>query len=98
MIILQVAPSGIDVNEVYNSMLAVDNIGSIHGLHIWSVSSSEVFLSCHICVQGGADVIATDDIIRNANSLLEEKYGIKHTTLQIEKSSLCNFDKGNCCR
>ncbi|MDY6935024.1 MAG: cation diffusion facilitator family transporter [Spirochaetota bacterium] len=95
-IFLQGVPDNIDIDAIYASMLAIDNIESIHGLHVWSVSSSEVFLSCHICLNN-FDLFDSDDIIINVNSMLEEKFGIGHTTLQLENRNLCNMD-GGCCK
>lgn len=95
-IFLQGVPDSIDANEVYNSMLAIKNIGDIHGLHIWSINSSEVFLSCHICIDENLTPINTDDIIRDTNQMLKEKFGINHTTLQVENTNICSTD-GVCC-
>ena len=96
-IFLQGVPKDIDTGEVYSNLLAVKNIASIHGLHIWSINSSETFLSCHICLKGDRDKIDTDDLIQNVNSILDEKFGIKHTTLQLENIDLCGTDD-ECCR
>jgi len=96
-IFLQAAPPHINTDDVYRDIAGLKHVGSVHGLHIWSISSSEVFLSCHICI-GDADAEAdTDEVIRNVNSMLEDKYGIRHTTLQVESVKICS-DVGTCCR
>lgn len=95
-IFLQGTPSNIDTDEVYRDIAGVDRVKSVHGLHIWSISSTEVFLSCHICVDGGG-TIDTDSIIQKVNLLLEEKFNILHTTIQIENTQMCSFS-GACCR
>ncbi|OHD65909.1 MAG: hypothetical protein A2176_03645 [Spirochaetes bacterium RBG_13_51_14] len=96
-IFLQGAPFHIDTDEVYRDISRIENVGSVHGLHIWSINSTEVFLSCHICVSGPAGGSNTDDIIRKVNSMLEDTYDIRHTTLQVENAQLCS-DAGTCCR
>lgn len=96
-IFLQGTPAHIDADEVYRDIGAVPDVGSVHGLHIWSINSAEVFLSCHICVSAAAGGSDTDDIIRNVNSMLEHKYGIRHTTLQVENTKICS-DSRTCCR
>lgn len=95
-IFLQGAPQNIDPEMVYNDILSLEGIEGIHGLHIWSVSSSEVFLSCHICLKQ-SNHKSSDGIIREVNSLLEKKYCISHTTLQIENTLLCRTENGDCC-
>jgi cobalt-zinc-cadmium efflux system protein len=96
-IFLQGTPAHINTNEVYDDISRVKNVGSVHGLHIWSINSSEVFLSCHICVSDEEVETDTDAIIREVNSMLENKYGIRHTTLQVENMKLCSI-AGECCR
>lgn len=97
-IFLQGTPPEIDADEVYKNILATAGVGSLHGLHIWSVSSSEVFLSCHVCVDQSLDITNTDKIIKRVNSMLEKKYGITHTTIQIENDEICDLKSGRCCR
>ncbi|MBN2401637.1 MAG: cation transporter [Spirochaetes bacterium] len=97
-IFLQGTPPDIDADEVYKNILATAGVGSLHGLHIWSVSSSEVFLSCHVCVDQSLDITNTDKIIKRVNSMLENKYGITHTTIQIENDEICDMKSGRCCR
>jgi cobalt-zinc-cadmium efflux system protein len=96
-IFLQGTPLHINADEVFNDIAGIEHVGSVHGLHIWSVNSSEVFLSCHICVETGEDEVDTDAIIRGVNSMLSEKYGISHTTLQVENVKICT-GTGPCCR
>ncbi|MCX8123612.1 MAG: cation diffusion facilitator family transporter [Spirochaetes bacterium] len=97
-IFLQGVPSRIDFDEVYNAILTIPQVATIHGLHIWSVDSNEIFLSCHICIKGGDSSLNTDSIIQAINTMLEEQFNITHTTLQIEHDNLCTLEGGNCCR
>jgi cobalt-zinc-cadmium efflux system protein len=97
-IFLQGVPSHLDADGVYRDISRIDRVGSIHGLHIWSVNSTEVFLSCHICVSvPEGETADTDEIIKNVNAMLEQKYGIRHTTLQVENTLICSTS-GPCCR
>ncbi len=99
-IFMQGAPTGMDVSEVQKSLEEVDGVKSVHGLHIWSVSSSEVFLSCHICLDAGYTSRSTDNLIVRINRMLRSRFGIHHTTIQIENKQMCGLDKKNneCCR
>ncbi|MBN2160916.1 MAG: cation transporter [Spirochaetes bacterium] len=96
-IFLQGTPSHINADEVYRELLGIAQVGSVHGLHIWSINSTEVFLSCHICVSEETGEANTDEIIRNVNAMLERKYGISHTTIQVENIRICS-DSKTCCR
>jgi cobalt-zinc-cadmium efflux system protein len=97
-IFLQGTPFGIDADEVKGDIHMIPGVGSVHGLHIWSINSSEVFLSCHICVDQSVENPDTDGVIKKVNSMLENKYKITHTTIQTEKAVICSNKNGECCR
>jgi len=97
-IFLQGTPKGINPDEVYKSILCVMDVASVHGLHIWSINSTENFLSCHICIDRNPDNVDTDSIINGVNNILEQKFKITHTTIQVENTNLCGLQNGNCCR
>ncbi|MBN2039950.1 MAG: cation transporter [Spirochaetes bacterium] len=97
-IFMQGTPAGIDSDEVYKNIERINGVQNIHGLHIWSINSSEIFLSCHILTDETEDGTDSDRIIKNVNSMLEKKYGISHTTIQIENKIICSNEEGRCCR
>jgi cobalt-zinc-cadmium efflux system protein len=97
-IFLQGTPPHIEPDEVLQSIISIKDVGGVHGLHIWSINSTEVFLSCHICMDSGDGTADTDKIIRNVNVMLDDTFGITHTTLQIEKKLICDIDSDICCR
>lgn len=96
-IFLQMAPRGIDTQEVYKSILETSGAKDIHGLHIWSVSSSEVFLSCHICMDQARGAVDSDKIISRLNTMLHDRFGISHTTIQVEAGKFCISGSTGCC-
>jgi len=96
-IFLQGAPAGIDTDAVYRGLLSVPGVAGVHGLHIWSISSSEVFLSCHLQSAAG-EGDDTDAVIAGANVMLERDFGITHTAIQVERGLACGRAGENCCR
>lgn len=96
-IIMQGTPAHMDTDEIRRDIAAVEKVGSVHGLHVWSINSNEVFLSCHICLDDPAGGGDTDAIIKNVNAMLERNYGISHTTIQVETTRICT-DPNLCCR
>lgn len=95
-IFLQGVPEHIRTGEVYDAILSVEGVTSLHGLHIWSINSKEVFLSCHICLDENMD--SSDMVIRSINGLLDERFGINHSAVQAEFGEFCGGHKENCCR
>jgi cobalt-zinc-cadmium efflux system protein len=53
----------------------------VHDLHVWEVTSGMPSLSAHVTVRAGCD---TQTHRRQLADLLEERFGIDHTTLQVE--------------
>jgi cobalt-zinc-cadmium efflux system protein len=94
-IILQAAPSNIHPHQVAQALEKLDGVESLHGLHIWAVNSTEIFLSCHICAR---PEIEPDRLIQNINRMLSERFGIEHSAVQIETSDFCNRQEEKCCR
>lgn len=95
-IFLQGVPGHLDSDSIYEEMLRVDGVESIHGLHVWSINSREVFLSCHIRMNDSYSGVS-DSVIKNVNNMLIQKFGIDHTTLQVEVGDFCGGHSGECC-
>jgi cobalt-zinc-cadmium efflux system protein len=54
----------------------------VHDLHVWEVTSGFPALSAHVMVRPGCD---TQSHRRRLAELLNESFGIEHTTLQVEE-------------
>lgn len=82
-ILLEGTPRDIDMSLMVRDLLLVKGVRGVHDLHVWSLSQSLRALSAHIVV----DDIAISDgggIRAEISSLLASRYGIGHTTLQLE--------------
>jgi cobalt-zinc-cadmium efflux system protein len=88
-ILMQGVPEGVDFDEVYRGIKSVEGVSEVHGLHIWSINSNEIFLSCHVRIQGEISK-ESDGVIKRINGVLGRKFGIEHTTLQLEKDPCSN--------
>ena len=86
-IFMEAVPRGIDVEEVRGSIEAIDRVCEAHHIHIWSISSTQAALSCHIKV-AEADTGHIPEIISAINIMLLDKHGIGHATIQPE-TDLC---------
>ena len=91
-IFMQGVPEGLEFDKILEDILKVPGISSVHGLHIWSIDSSDVFLSCHVCMEESDGRGDTDRIIQNINEMLQQKHGIHHTVIQAETRNLCKMD------
>lgn len=84
LIFLEAVPPGIEFDKVFEAIKAVPRVQDVHDLHIWSLSSNEVALSCHVCLDE-ADFASGPDIIVEINEMLRRKFHIGHGTIQLEK-------------
>jgi len=84
-VLMEGTPSSIDQAEVKESLMAIDGVKDVHDLHIWTITSGFDSLSCHVLVEDGKDC---QGVLQNAIRLIEQKYGIEHTTIQVESSAI----------
>lgn len=80
-VLLEGVPAGLEVEKIGRSMAGVSGVISVHDLHIWSLSSSEISLSAHIVIEDLRDWQA---ILARLEHHLSEHHHIEHTTLQPE--------------
>ncbi|WP_083941035.1 cation diffusion facilitator family transporter [Pseudoduganella violaceinigra] len=81
---LGAVPGNVDANAVEQFLLSRPGVTGVHDLHIWSMSTTDVALTCHLVMPGGyPGDAAIDEIARG----LKEQYGINHTTLQTEQGT-----------
>ncbi len=91
-ILLEFTPTHIDLAEVRTSLLRVPGVEDVHDIHAWTISSGIYALSAHLRVSD-QPVSACSCIVKACENILETKYQIKHSTLQLEYSEC---DMGVC--
>ena len=91
-IFMQGVPENLEFDKILQDILGVPGVKSVHGLHIWSIDSSDVFLSCHVCMEESDGKGDTDKMIQSINEVLEENHHIHHTVIQAETQNLCKMD------
>jgi cobalt-zinc-cadmium efflux system protein len=80
-VFMEAAPAGLEPNEIGNLLASQPGVVEVHDLHIWEVTSGFPALSAHIVVRAGDDC---HERRRALQSLLEERFDIHHTTLQVD--------------
>ena len=82
-ILLQAAPPEIDLGEVELALAAIPGVIGVHDLHVWTLTSEMENASVHLVVNTMDD---SHGVLDQARSLLQDRYGIGHATLQVEPS------------
>ena len=80
-------PAGITLEEVEEALAALDGVETVHDLHVWPLSTTETALTAHLVVPG---VESTDRLLGAAQSMLPDRLGIEHCTIQVERIHLEN--------
>jgi cobalt-zinc-cadmium efflux system protein len=80
-IFLEGAPQGLDPTAVGAALAADPQVAEVHDLHVWTITSGFAALSAHVLVQPGEDC---HEVRGRLQTLLREKYGIQHATLQVD--------------
>ncbi|MBC8214405.1 MAG: cation transporter [Candidatus Marinimicrobia bacterium] len=92
-ILMNAAPEHIDFHKVKNVLLNMEHITEIHDLHIWTITEGQPALSVHIKVSDHChNTHHWSECLKSAQQILDEQFGIKHCTIQIEPE---NFEELN---
>jgi cobalt-zinc-cadmium efflux system protein len=83
-VLMEAAPSGFDVDGAGAAICEEGGVRSVHDLHVWTLTAGFGALAAHVVVARGSD---RDLIRRRLELTLRERYGIEHTTLQMEEEA-----------
>lgn len=92
-VLLESSPRHVDAEALRRDLTGLPGVRNVHDLHVWTVTSGFVSLSCHCEVASSA---VADDVLRQATNLLRERYGIRHVTIQPETSQI-HEELEHCC-
>jgi len=81
---LDAAPRGVDVEAVRAAILVLPGVTAVHDLHVWGLSTTATALTAHLCHDRGDDAA----LLVEAQTLLRARFGIAHSTLQLEAAPL----------
>ncbi len=80
-IFLEAAPPEIEPDAVARALADDEDVVEVHDLHVWTVTSGFPALAAHVLVAPGADC---HDARRRLQALLEQRFDLHHTTLQVD--------------
>jgi cobalt-zinc-cadmium efflux system protein len=83
-VLLEGAPPHLDVRAIEQALSAAPGVRTVHDLHVWTLTSGKEAMSGHVVV--GADVDGTE-VVAPLNDLLRDRFGLGHTTIQVERDS-----------
>ena len=87
---MDAVPQGVDQAQVRTFLSGQAGVSAVHHLHIWSLGAGEIAMTAHLVRPDDHD---HDRFIDRIVHELEERFGINHPTLQIERGGACEHDR-----
>jgi len=83
-VFMEAAPRGLDPQAIGEALVAEAGVVEVHDLHVWEVTTGMPAISAHLIVGQDADC---HEARWRAARLLIERFGVEHSTLQVEHES-----------
>lgn len=90
LILLEGAPSELDIREILATLKELDGVVDVHDLHVWTISTGMDALSGHVVVRDQM-LSEANKLLSKINTVLAERYNITHTTIQMEHEREISF-------
>ncbi len=82
-VLLEGAPDWLDVAAMEERIVAqVPGAQGVHHVHVWGLTPQQLMLTMHLTL--AADVTSQSAVVRDVKALLQEEYGIGHSTIEVE--------------
>ena len=86
---MDTAPASVDVASVRAFLETCPGVTEVHDLHVWPLSTTETALTAHLVRATGAD----DLFLKGVCQQLHDRFGVGHSTLQVEAESLVGCEE-----
>jgi cobalt-zinc-cadmium efflux system protein len=93
-VLLEGSPAGLRSEDVGRALAHHPGVVQVHDLHVWEVTSGFPALAAHVMVAPGDDCHARR---RELDQLVADRFGIHHTTLQVDhapREELLDIERG----
>ncbi|MFD7444945.1 cation diffusion facilitator family transporter [Streptomyces sp. NPDC059909] len=96
-VLLEAAPTGVDMAEVREHIVALPGVEDVHDLHAWTITSGMPVLSAHVVVaQDVLDAVGHEKMLHDLQGCLGSHFDVEHCTFQLEPSGHAAHEAGLC--
>ncbi len=88
-VLLDRAPTGISTTELAALLASHDDVDLAHHVHMRSLGAGRHSASAHVVVHGETTVHRSQEIVEELSTLVHDRYGVEHVTIQIECEHHC---------
>lgn len=85
LILMESVPDQFDLESIRSDIKGIEGVEDVHEMHLWTVTSNHYSLTAHVFIR---EVPQPLSIISEITQLLQDKYGIIHSTIQLEDPSI----------
>jgi cobalt-zinc-cadmium efflux system protein len=93
-VLMEAAPRHLDPDQIEQALSELSGVAQVHDLHVWSIGSAGVSLSCHLVDENDP---LSPELLSDAYLLLGDRFGIAHATIQIEPKRLAGQTPQSLC-
>ncbi|MCW2795485.1 cation diffusion facilitator family transporter [Nocardioides sp.] len=87
-ILLEIAPAGLDLEDVRRHLVGAPGVVDVHDLHAWTITSGIPSLSAHVTVTDEALAErGVGAILDDLGRCVAEHFDVRHATFQVEPPS-----------
>ena len=86
-VLMEGSPLEFDVEELEENLRRLGGVIDVHDIHVWSLSIGKISMSCHLITNEPQKSLVL------ARDFIKKKYGITHTTIQVELNTDDNKKK-----
>ena len=90
-VLMESAPENLDLQEVAAAIMEIDGVDDAHHFHAWLLDETECALEAHVVVAPDR-IEEMERIKREVRHVLDEQFGIHHSTLELEYPSVSEDD------
>lgn len=83
-VLLEGTPARLRVEDVTTAMRRVPGVLAVHDVHCWTITTGMDAMSGHVEID---DASRSRAVLAQLNAVLAERFGIEHTTFQLEPRS-----------
>ena len=92
-ILLEGAPSHINLKSLKDRIASASGVHSVHDLHVWTLTSGVVAMSCHVVVDR---TVTQSDVLTRISGIAQDSFSIEHATIQIEPQDVSDRSPESC--
>jgi cobalt-zinc-cadmium efflux system protein len=93
-LLLDGTPRGLDVHEVSTRIASMPGVVAVHHVHVWAMAAQAPALSAHVVLADGLTLHDAQGHGDEVRTMLRERFGIGHATLELECHPCADDDHG----